>query len=196
MLAWVVLLWGCGAPSPEVEPTPELSVAPVPVEAPVPPEPEEPLPRGGNVLVLLIDDVGVDKVGAYGGGYAARTPRIDALASQGIRFTNAYAAPMCSPSRAILLTGRYGRRTGIGTITEKESNGSELPLDAVTIPEALDFATGATWTNAAIGKWHLAGPAAADWKTHPNRQGFDWFVGTRGNPEYKEGRGYFHWHAT
>ncbi|MEZ4319916.1 MAG: sulfatase-like hydrolase/transferase [Myxococcota bacterium] len=152
-----------------------------------------PGPLGGNVLVLLLDDVGVDKVGVYGGTYAARTPNIDALAKTGIRFTNAYAAPVCSPTRSILLTGRYGRRTGMGMITERESREYALSEAAITIPEALDSAPGPTWSNGAIGKWHLAGPGAESWETHPNRQGFDWFAGNRGNPEYRDGRGYFHW---
>ncbi len=144
-----------------------------------------------NVLVVLIDDIGVDKVGAYGGSYAAKTPRIDALAEEGLRFTNAYGAPLCSPARSILLTGRHSRRTGIGTITERKSNGTALPLDEVTIPEALRSAPD-DWSTAALGKWHLAGPAWDGWREHPNQQGFQRFIGTRGNPEYRRG-GYERW---
>ena len=159
-----------------------------PVELPV----DRTLQGSGNVLILLIDDVGVDKVGAYGAPYAATTPQLDALARQGIRFDNAYAAPLCSPARAQLLTGRHGRRTGIGTITERDSNASELPPAARTLPEALQHAP-EPWSNGAIGKWHLAGHAAPDWETHPNRQGFQHFAGTRGNPQYKPDRGYAAW---
>lgn len=148
----------------------------------------------GNVLVVLIDDIGVDKVGVYGSDYAAHTPHLDQLAADGLRFDNAYAAPMCSPARALLLTGRHARRTGIGTITErKASRHTQLSTDAVLIPEILDEAPGPRWSNGAIGKWHLAGVAAEDWPTHPNRSGFDHFAGTRGNPEYKPHRGYREW---
>lgn len=154
--------------------------------APVPPDHH-------NVLVLLIDDIGVDKVGVYGSSYAAHTPHLDELASQGLRFDNAYSAPLCSPARSILLTGRHPRRTGIGTITERDSNATQLSLDATTIPEVLRHATEKTWSDGAVGKWHLAGPKVEDWPDHPNRSGFSWFAGVRGNPEYKVGRRYFKW---
>lgn len=171
MVFWMVLwLCGCHCGAPSVDATGTL--------------PE-------NVLVVLIDDIGVDKVGAYGERYAAQTPRIDALAEEGLRFTNAYGAPLCSPARSILLTGRHSRRTGIGTITERKSNGSALALDAITIAEALATAPH-SWSTAALGKWHLAGPAWAGWRDHPNQQGFQRFIGTRGNPEYKRG-GYERW---
>lgn len=156
-------------------------------------EPASPPPSGGNVLVLLYDDAGVEKIGAYGHELAARTPRLDALAADGVRFTRAYAAPVCSPTRGILLTGRYGRRTGLGWLVDVGDNKAQLPVEALTIPEMLDQAP-TPWANGAIGKWHLAGPRARGVNTHPNRSGFEWFSGTSKNPEYGEGRGYFAWH--
>lgn len=152
-----------------------------------------PEPPGGNVLVLLIDDVGVDKIGAYGTPWAAPTPRIDALAATGVRFTRAWASPVCSPSRGTLLTGRFPRRTGLGWLVDSGSDDHVLPLEVTTVPEALWQArSSSSWSNGAIGKWHLAGPDAPDWLVHPNRSGFDWFVGPTGNPPYG-GRGYHDW---
>lgn len=146
-----------------------------------------------NILVVLIDDIGVDKVGVYGADYAAHTPTLDSLAAEGLRFDNAYGAPLCSPARSLLLTGRHARRTGIGTITERDSNASQLSTDAVTVPEVLRHASNGPWQDGAVGKWHLAGRLAEDWPTHPLRSGFQWFAGVRGNPEYREGRKYDRW---
>lgn len=151
-----------------------------------------PAPPGGNVLILLFDDAGIEKVGVYGDPGAARTPRIDALASQGLRFTRAYAAPVCSPTRGILLTGRHARRTGLGWLVDAGSDTAQLSVKATTMPEMLGHAPD-PWSNSAVGKWHLAGPRLADVATHPNRSGFDWFAGTLKNPEYGEGRGYSAW---
>src|SRR5688572_14172034 len=85
---------------------------------PPPPVP----PQLPNILVVLVDDMGVDQVGCYAQNYAALqeqpcTPNIDALAANGVRFTNAWANPVCSPTRAALQTGRPASRTGVGTIT-------------------------------------------------------------------------------
>src|SRR5690242_12619410 len=68
-----------------------------------------------NLLVILMDDVGRDKVAVYGDHPdPPNTPRLDALAAEGTRFVNAYATPICSPTPAALLTGQYPSRTGIG----------------------------------------------------------------------------------
>lgn len=146
-------------------------------------------PPETNVLVLLLDDVGVDKVTAYDGAYAPPTPTLDRLAAEGVQFTRAYASPVCSPTRGILLTGRHARRNRLGWIVDTGGRNGFLPLEATTIPEALP----AHWSNSAVGKWHLAGPQAPDWLDHPNASGFDWFAGSPGNPYYAEGLGYWDW---
>lgn len=153
-----------------------------------------PAPPGGNVLILLLDDIGVDHVGAYDIGSAPPpTPRMDALAAQGVRFDNAYAAPVCSPTRGVLLTGRHARRTGLGWIADTGARTFGLPLAATTIAEALDYARGDRWSSSAVGKWHVAAPQFPSVLTHPNDQGFDWFAGTVGNPKYADGYGYYRW---
>jgi arylsulfatase A-like enzyme len=129
--------------------------------------PQAPLP--GNVVVIVLDDVGVDLIGAYDtyfqahgqpAGTPANTPAIDSLmAARGMMFVNAWSCPSCSPSRAQILTGRHGFRTGIGsTIKDNEPVPSDNPgLDygQMLLPRLLHGAPTA-YTSVALGKWHLA----------------------------------------
>lgn len=152
-----------------------------------------PVDLPSNVLLVLIDDVGIDKLTSYGAEYASHTPTIDALATQGIRFDNVYAAPLCSPARAQLMTGRHARRTGMGYLVGQDNKHTQLPLEALTIPEALALVPGPTWDNAAFGKWHLAGKDSPNEIKHPNDQGFSHFDGMRGNPPTKAPVGFYRW---
>ncbi|MBC7820157.1 MAG: sulfatase-like hydrolase/transferase, partial [Planctomycetaceae bacterium] len=68
-------------------------------------------PRPPNIIFILADDLGIPAIGCYGGAY--KTPHLDALAASGTRFENCFAAPLCAPSRALLMTGRYAFRTGV-----------------------------------------------------------------------------------
>jgi arylsulfatase A-like enzyme len=130
-------------------------------------------PPGGNILLVLLDDVGIDNIGAYGEHpNPPPTPTINSLAEQGVLFRNHYTYPLCSPSRAALLTGRYGYRTGIGTNVK---GSSRLPTDEIGIAEALDYSTHYNYSNSMVGKWHLAGPQTPNWLTHPAGFGFDWY---------------------
>lgn len=139
-----------------------------------------PDPRPKNVLLIVADDVGVDLIGAYGESAAAPcTPRIDALAASGLLFRNAWASPVCSPTRAALMTGRYGFRTGIGGVITNTTPG--LPLVETTLPERL-----VGYTSACIGKWHLSGNLG---NLHPNQSGFDHFSGILGGSV----NSYFQW---
>lgn len=126
-----------------------------------------------NVLLVVADDVGVDSVACYGlGSDPAPTPTIDALAAAGVRFTNAQACPLCSPTRASLLTGRHGFRTGVGFALGGSANG--LAASEVTLPETLaPFGI----QTALFGKWHLGndlGPLT------PTADGFGTFTGSLG----------------
>lgn len=133
-------------------------------------------PEPGNVLLVVLDDVGLDKVGAYGLPGAPPTPTLDALAARGMRFQNAWATPECSPSRAALLTGRHPRRSGIGgVVSPRDLFG--LPESEVTLAERLGQAGYAT---ALVGKWHLSPVTEAE-ADAPLRQGFGVFRGTLGN---------------
>jgi arylsulfatase A-like enzyme len=155
---------------------------------------EVPEPPGGNVLVLLLDDIGVDQVGAYGvNADAPPTPTLDALAAEGLRFDRAYASPVCSPTRGVLLTGRQARRTGLGWIIDTGTRDYALPLASVIVPEALAGSRLGAWADSAVGKWHPAGPQNAGFTAHPNDSGFSWHAGSLGNPPYGAGRGYWDW---
>ncbi len=155
--------------------------------------------RPPNVVVILADDLGYGDLGSYG-ARAIRTPNLDRLAAEGVRFTDFYAsASVCSPSRAGLLTGRYPVRTGIsyvifaseispghrfdlalarlgsrlGTSRFHDSYVRGLPDSEVTLAEALKVAGYATGH---VGKWHL-GDFSHDERFLPNRHGFDFFEG-------------------
>jgi arylsulfatase A-like enzyme len=123
-----------------------------------------------NFIVIYCDDLGYGDLGCYGSDTVA-TPHLDRLAAGGIRFTNWYSnSPVCSPSRASLLTGRYPARTGIEGILGGKRGTSGLPGDEMTIAKALK---GAGYSTAMFGKWHLG--TASD--NTPNAHGFDEFFG-------------------
>jgi len=124
-----------------------------------------------NVLVILVDDLGYGDVGAYGATDVS-TPHIDALAASGVRCTNGYVtAPICGPSRAGLLTGRYQTRFGFEhnpRAGDEETLG--LPLAQRTLADRLREAGYATGI---VGKWHLGFAP----KYQPQERGFDDFFG-------------------
>ena len=117
-----------------------------------------------NVIIFLGDDLGCHDLGCLGAA-DLKTPHIDAIGSAGARFTNWYAqAPVCAPSRAALMTGRYPIRAGV------PGNGQELKPSEQTIASTMKsrgYATGI------FGKWHLG----SSHDTCPNAHGFDRFVG-------------------
>lgn len=111
-----------------------------------------------NVLLIVADDIGVDYVGAYQEGTnPPPTPNLDALASNGVLFRNAWANPSCSPTRACILTGRYPFRTLVGRWIGHYTNPTNVGLlqpEERTLPKVLD-AAGSNYAHALIGKWHL-----------------------------------------
>lgn len=132
-----------------------------------------------NVLVLLLDDVGVDQVSAYGWPGAPATPNIDAVAERGLRYTHAWSMPVCSPTRAALLTGQMPHRNHVGAVIHPQQ-AVELPLSVTTIPEMLRESPD-VWRSAAIGKWHLSTVSSPSGAEHPWLQGFDRFSGSLNN---------------
>lgn len=129
-----------------------------------------PAPRP-NFIIFYTDDHGFGDIGCFGAEFA--TPKMDALAASGVRFTQWYSnSPVCSPSRASLLTGRYPQRAGVPEILG--GRGSDgLPNDQLTLAEALKplgYRTGI------IGKWHLGGKEYCI----PTARGFDEFYGHLG----------------
>lgn len=123
-----------------------------------------------NIVFILIDDQGYYDLGCYG-ATEVETPRIDALAREGIRFTDYYAAaPICSPSRAGLLTGCYPRRIGNHIWVHRADSTSGIHPEELTIAELLRDNGYAT---ACIGKWHLGFREPF----LPKNQGFDHYFG-------------------
>jgi len=158
---------------------PLLLACSAPADPPFTAGPQRAEVAGKNILVVLLDDVATDRIGVYGEHpQPARTPTIDALASRGLRFTEAYAYPVCSPSRAALLTGRHGRRTGIGYNVRPDAD-YELPAHEGAVGEML--AAGTTpYTSVGVGKWHLQ-PRNRQSIAHPKSFGFDQWSGAIGN---------------
>jgi arylsulfatase A len=129
-----------------------------------------------NVVLIVIDDLGQRDLGCYG-STLYKTPNIDKMAKEGLRFTDFYAAcPVCSPTRASIMTGRYPQRMNItdwipgrkdmpDQRLKRPEIRNELPLEEVTIAEALKERGYAT---AIMGKWHLGGKGF-----EPTKQGFD-----------------------
>lgn len=135
-----------------------------------------------NIIFILADDLGYGELGCYG-QEKIRTPNIDALAAEGMRFTQHYSgSPVCAPSRCTLMTGRHTGHAYIRGNDEMKERGDvwhdpalegqrPLPPNTVTIGTLLQQAG---YVTSAFGKWGLGGP---DSTGHPNKQGFDYFYG-------------------
>ncbi len=135
-----------------------------------------------NIIFILADDLGYGELGCYG-QKKIRTPNIDMLAAQGIRFTQHYSgSPVCAPSRCVLLTGKHTGHSYIRANDEMPERGDvwhdpslegqrPIPLNTITIAKLLKKAG---YITGAIGKWGLGGPESTG---EPNKQGFDFWYG-------------------
>jgi arylsulfatase A len=121
-----------------------------------------------NFIVILTDDLGYGDLGIYGSPNI-RTPNLDRMAQEGVKLTSFYAAPVCSPARAMLLTGRYPIRSGMIRVLRPGAHFG-LPHSEVTLAQALKPLGYAT---ALIGKWHLGDEE----RYRPLHYGFDYFYG-------------------
>ncbi|MGE3779288.1 MAG: sulfatase, partial [Pirellulaceae bacterium] len=167
-------------------------------------EAEDLPPSRPNVVLFLVDDMGWMDCGAYGSRYY-ETPQIDRFARRAMRFTNAYAQPLCSPTRASILSGQYSARHGITSATGHQPPqppghrflpATAPPQAAMIVPESKNYLEpsqitlaetlrAAGYRTAHIGKWHL-GLTAPFW---PERQGFD--VAFHCHPDPGPPGGYF-----
>ena len=130
-----------------------------------------------NIIYILADDLGWTDTATYGSRYY-ETPNIDRLASQGLKLTRYHNCQNCQPTRAALMTGQYGARTGVYTVGSIDrfdwknrplkpvENITELPLDRATIADQLKSAG---YSTAMFGKWHLGEKN----RYHPSKRGFD-----------------------
>ena len=120
------------------------------------------LPRQPNIIFILTDDQGYGDISRHGNPIL-KTPNLDRLHDEGVRFTDFHVSPTCSPTRSALMTGRHEFRNGVThTINERE----RLTLGAVTIAQVLKSAG---YTTGIFGKWHLGDEP----EYQPNRRGFD-----------------------
>ena len=132
-----------------------------------------------NVVFIMADDLGIGDLGCYGQN-RIKTPAIDALAAQGMKFTQHYSGSTVSaPSRCVLLTGKHTGHSYIrGNKGYKAEDGRSYDLnladEEITVGEV--FKT-KDYVTACVGKWGLGGPSA---EGHPNKQGFDYFFGYLG----------------
>ena len=140
--------------------------------------------RSPNIVFIMADDLGLTDLGCFGSHYY-ETPHIDRLARQGVRFTNHHHCQNCTPTRAALMSGQHGARTGVYTVggidrfdwsmrpLRPVENVTALPLDLDTVADQLQKAGYATGI---FGKWHIGekGPH------HPARRGFDEAIVTMG----------------
>ncbi len=144
---------------------------------PTPPKPPSGAP---NVIVILADDLGFADLGCYGS--EIHTPHLDRLASDGIRYTNFHVNPMCSPTRASMLTGLNHHMAGMGHVAHSDPGfpgyAHELRDDAVTMAELF---RDSGWASLMVGKWHLCKDAdlheAASRHSWPLQRGFDRYYG-------------------
>lgn len=125
-----------------------------------------------NVIVILTDDQGYGDLGCYGAA-DAKTPHFDRMAAEGIRFTDWHAnSPVCSPSRASVMTGKYPQRTGIPQVLNSKPTFDVAGLKRGEVSLARELQK-AGYKTAAVGKWHLGSTA----ESRPKSQGFDEFYG-------------------
>lgn len=122
-----------------------------------------------NIVYIVSDDLGWKDVGFHGSDI--KTPHIDSLAAGGAELEQYYTQPLCTPSRAALMTGRYPFRYGLQTVVILGGHTYGLPTDEVLLPQALKSAG---YKTAIVGKWHLG---HADRKFWPNQRGFDYQYG-------------------
>ncbi|HSH95152.1 MAG TPA: arylsulfatase, partial [Roseimicrobium sp.] len=139
-----------------------------------------------NIVLILADDMGYSDAACYGS--AIRTPNIDRLASEGLRFTQFHNAARCCPTRAALLTGLYPHQAGVGCMLQDWSKQapaytSGLNEHTATIAELLRQAGYGTYH---VGKWHVGGVGGkqADTRNHPINRGFDHAWGSGGGGNY------------
>lgn len=134
-----------------------------------------PLP---NILLIIADDLGAEASSLYphlnGSSGAVPAPNLEALAAQGLVFENAWASPMCSPTRATIVSGSYGHRTGVTTA------GDVLPTSTVSVFDRITAESPANYSQALFGKYHLAGNSSTNLQ-HVRDLGLSVFRGYMGH---------------
>ena len=129
-------------------------------------------PSPPNILLIIADDLGVDVTNGYHSpGLSPNTPTLDSLMASGLTFNNVWSTPMCTPTRAAIMSGKYGIKTGV------LSAPGNLDISHVSLLRAVDSTTQGQYADAVIGKWHISQPTNPN---HPNLHGADYFMGVIG----------------
>lgn len=122
-----------------------------------------------NILFIIADDLGKDAINGFSEGIIKpNTPNIDAIRNNGISFNNFWSYPTCTPTRASIITGKYGYRTGLKSV------GDELSISETTLQEYISTQTSNKYASAIVGKWHLSGNNTA---INPEIFGIDYYAG-------------------
>ncbi|PQJ82820.1 sulfatase-like hydrolase/transferase [Polaribacter glomeratus] len=130
---------------------------------------EVPNVKTPNILFIIADDLGKDALNGYSEGtIKPLTPNIDAIRNNGISFTNFWTNPTCTPTRASLITGKYGYRTGVKSV------GDQLSTSETTLQKYISTQTNNTYASALVGKWHLSGNNTT---VNPETFGIDYYAG-------------------
>ncbi len=130
---------------------------------------EVPNTESPNILFIIADDLGKDAINGFSEGIIKpNTPNIDAIRTNGISFSNFWTNPTCTPTRASIITGKYGYRTGIKSV------GDELPISETTLQDYISTQTNNAYASAIVGKWHLSGNNSA---INPETFGIDYYAG-------------------
>jgi arylsulfatase A-like enzyme len=130
--------------------------------------PAVPIATKNNVLLIIVDDVGLDATIGYNVGYQKpNMPNLQNLINSGVKFNNVWSNPVCSPTRSTILTGKYGYRTSILNV------GDELSTSETSLHNYLT--QNSNYNSALVGKWHLSGYPSNP--NHPNNLGIDYYSG-------------------
>ena len=131
-----------------------------------------------NVILIIADDLSSDYLGFYEDHMdTATVPNLRRLLKNNVRFTNAWANPVCSATRSTILTGRYGFRTGVGGIVGGIGGSNPLDVNEMSIPRMLNLYKPNGIAKANIGKWHLQNAMPVSNLMNPNIMGYDHFAG-------------------
>ena len=135
-----------------------------------------------NIMLIIADDMGLDATPGYGiGDVKPFMPNLEGMMSSGLRFTNVWSNPVCTPTRAGIITGKYGFRTNVTKV------GDDLATSETSIQKLIDDKTANAYNHAVIGKWHLSNNSS-----HPGDLGIHHFTGFLSGGV----QSYFNWNLT